>query len=58
MEKEKVQYSEGKKKKDKRKKEKMKKTNEGKYMKGVLKGQWKFSAYIDPDAPTSLEWLY
>jgi fucose permease len=32
-------------------------TIEGIFMLGVLSGYWIFSAYIDPDAPTSLEWL-
>jgi fucose permease len=32
-------------------------TIEGIFMLGVLSGYWIFSAYIDPDAPTSVEWL-
>ena len=32
-------------------------TIEGIFMLGVLSGYWIFSAYIDPDAPTSLDWL-
>jgi fucose permease len=32
-------------------------TIEGIFMLGVLSGYWIFSAYIDPNAPTSLEWL-
>jgi fucose permease len=32
-------------------------TIEGIFMLGVLSGYWIFSAYIDPDAPTSLKWL-
>jgi len=32
-------------------------TIEGIFMLGVLSGYWIFSAYIDPDAPTSLAWL-
>ena len=32
-------------------------TIEGIFMLGVLSGYWIFSAYINPDAPTSLDWL-
>jgi fucose permease len=32
-------------------------TIEGIFMLGVLSGYWIFSAYIDPAAPTSLDWL-
>jgi fucose permease len=32
-------------------------TIEGIFMLGVLSGYWIFSAYIDPEAPTSLDWL-
>ena len=32
-------------------------TIEGIFMLGVLSGYWIFGAYIDPDAPTSLDWL-
>jgi fucose permease len=32
-------------------------TIEGIFMVGVLSGYWIFSLYIDPDAPTSLDWL-
>jgi fucose permease len=32
-------------------------TIEGIFMLGVLSGYWIFSAYIDPEVPTSLDWL-